>query len=103
MVLINPVLTIVSENLHEDWEGCLSIPDLRGLVPRYRQIKVQAYDSSGRVVDFQAQDFLARVIQHEHDHLMAKVFFDRMRSFESLSYLQEFARYWQRKEGENSG
>lgn len=102
MVLINPVLTIISENLYEDWEGCLSVPDLRGLVPRYRQIKVQAYDLSGRVIDFEAEDFLARVIQHEHDHLMGKVFFDRMRSFDSLSYLQEFVRYWQ-KEQKDSG
>lgn len=97
MVLINPALTIISEKLDEDWEGCLSIPDLRGLVPRYRQIKVQAYDQEGKLLEFKAQGLQARVIQHEHDHLIGKVFLERMRSLESLSYLKEFSRFWKRK------
>jgi peptide deformylase len=98
MVLVNPALTVVSESMVEDWEGCLSIPDLRGLVPRYRDIKVQAYDAEGEPLNFHAEDFLARVIQHEHDHLIGKVFLDRMRSFESLAFLNEFSKYWQRNE-----
>lgn len=98
MVLVNPALTIVSEGMVEDWEGCLSIPDMRGLVPRYRDIKVQAYDAEGEPLNFHAEDFLARVIQHEHDHLIGKVFLDRMRSFESLAFLNEFSKYWQRNE-----
>jgi peptide deformylase len=97
-VLINPALTIVSEQLVEDWEGCLSIPDMRGLVPRHREIKVQAFDPSGKTVSFVARDFLARVIQHEYDHLMGEVFLDRMRDFASLTYLQEFSKYWTHKE-----
>jgi len=98
MVLINPALTVVSERLIEDWEGCLSIPDLRGLVPRYEEIRVQAYNSDGKSLNFPARDFLARVIQHEHDHLIGKVFLDRMRSFESLAFLSEFNKYWQKDE-----
>lgn len=98
MVLINPALTIVSERMIEDWEGCLSVPDLRGLVPRYQEIRVQAHDSAGKPLNFHAQDFLARVIQHEHDHLIGKVFLDRMRSFESLAFLNEFSKYWQSNE-----
>jgi len=98
MVLVNPALTVVSESMVEDWEGCLSIPDMRGLVPRYRDIKVQAYDAEGEPLNFHAEDFLARVIQHEHDHLIGKVFLDRMRSFESLAFLNEFSKYWQRNE-----
>ncbi len=94
-VLINPALTIISERIVEDWEGCLSIPDLRGLVPRYQEIRVQAYDSGGKLLNFHAHDFFGRVIQHEHDHLIGKVFLDRMRSFESLTYLKEFSKYWQ--------
>jgi peptide deformylase len=91
-------LTIISEKLDEDWEGCLSIPDLRGLVPRYQVIKVQAYDQSGQLLDFKAQGLQARVIQHEYDHLIGKVFLERMRSLESLSYLKEFSRFWKRKD-----
>ena len=97
-VLINPVLTVVSERVVEDWEGCLSIPDLRGLVPRYQEIKIQALDPQGKSLNFHARDFFARVIQHEHDHLLGKVFLERMRSLESLTYLKEYARYWQKHE-----
>lgn len=100
MVLINPTLTIISEKLDEDWEGCLSIPDLRGLVPRYKQIKVQAYDKSGKVMEFKAQGLQGRVIQHEYDHLIGKVFLERMRSLESLCFLKEFSRYWKTKDEE---
>jgi len=100
-VLINPALTVVSAELDEDWEGCLSIPDLRGKVPRYREVQVRALDAEGQQVAFRAAGFHARVIQHEHDHLIGKVFLDRMRSFESLTFLGEFSRYWQEetKEG----
>jgi len=97
-VLINPTLTILAERLEEDWEGCLSIPDLRGRVPRYQEIRVQARDHTGRKVEFKAKGFHARVIQHEHDHLLGKVFFDRMRNFESLTYLREFSRYWKKED-----
>ena len=98
LVLINPVLTSVSDKVVEDWEGCLSIPDLRGLVPRHQDISVQAYDPRGKIVNLTASGFLARVIQHEHDHLIGKVFLDRMRTFESLAFLNEFNRYWQGNE-----
>jgi len=96
-VLINPSLTVLSERLDEDWEGCLSIPDMRGLVPRYQKIKVQAYDQSGNLLDFKAQGLQARVIQHEYDHLIGKVFPERMRSLESLCYLKEFSKYWKKQ------
>jgi peptide deformylase len=95
-VLINPVISVPCEQLEENWEGCLSIPDLRGLVPRYQEIKVQAIDPSGKAVHLHARDFFARVIQHEYDHLVGKVFLDRMRNFESLAFLKEYAKYWQK-------
>ena len=94
-VLINPTLTVLSDELEEDWEGCLSIPDLRGRVPRYHEVQVRALGADGQQVDFRATGFHARVIQHEHDHLIGKVYVDRMRSFESLTFLPEFSRYWQ--------
>ena len=92
-VLVNPRITPLSEAMEDDWEGCLSIPDLRGLVPRYRRIRVQAWDRKGKPLDFVAEDFHARVIQHEFDHLNGHVYLDRMRDMKSLAFLQEFARY----------
>lgn len=99
-VLVNPKITPLTEDLEEDWEGCLSIPDLRGKVPRFTRIRVQAWDRTGRELDFTADGFHARVIQHEFDHLNGRVYLDRMRDFSSLSFLQEFARYWMRESGD---
>jgi peptide deformylase len=92
-VLINPEITPLSEDTEEDWEGCLSIPDLRGRVPRLKSIRVQALDRNGRDLNFIAHGFHARVIQHEWDHLNGKVYLDRMRDLSSLAFLAEFARF----------
>ena len=94
LALINPEITVVGADLIEDWEGCLSIPDVRGRVPRAREIKVRAYDRNGVRIELSAHDFPARVIQHETDHLDGVLFFDRMRTFESLTFLDEYSRYW---------
>ena len=92
-VLINPKITPLSKHTDEDWEGCLSVPDLRGKVPRYTLVRIEAYDRAGKKLNYTAKDFHARVVQHECDHLIGKVFLDRMRSMESLTFLREFARY----------
>jgi len=96
-VLVNPKITPLSNEMEEDWEGCLSIPDLRGCVPRHRSIRVQALDRRGKKLDFVAEGFHARVIQHEYDHLNGKVYLDRMRGFTTLTFLQEFAKFWIKK------
>ncbi len=96
-VLINPKITPVSEEMEEDWEGCLSVTELRGKVPRYKSIRVQALARDGKELDFVASGFHARVIQHEWDHLNGKVFLDRMSDLSTLTHLQEFARYWAEK------
>jgi peptide deformylase len=94
LVLINPEISVVGTEVVEDWEGCLSIPDVRGRVPRAREIKVRALDRRGERIQLSAHDFPARVIQHETDHLEGILFFDRMRSFESLTFLDEYSRFW---------
>jgi peptide deformylase len=94
IAVINPEITAVGTETDEDWEGCLSIPDIRGLVPRARQVRLRALDRRGERIDLRAQDFSARVLQHENDHLDGILFFDRMRSFDSLTFLEEYARYW---------
>jgi peptide deformylase len=99
-VLVNPKVTPLSDALEEDWEGCLSIPDLRGKVPRYTSVRVQAWDRNGQELDYVATGFHARVIQHEFDHLNGKLYVDRMRDLTTLSFLQEFARYWLPARGE---
>lgn len=96
-VLINLSITPLTDETEEDWEGCLSIPELRGRVPRYKTIQVQALDRNGKSLEFTASGFHARVIQHEWDHLNGKVFLDRMRDLSTLAYLPEFSRYWLEK------
>ena len=92
-VLINPKITALTTATEEDWEGCLSLPDLRGQVPRYTQVRVEGYDRKGKRLNYIAKKFHARVVQHECDHLLGKVFVDRMKSMDSLMFLREFLRY----------
>jgi peptide deformylase len=94
VVIVNPEIASLGPEVVEDWEGCLSIPDIRGRVPRARNVAVRALDRHGERIELQAHDYAARVIQHETDHLDGVLFFDRMRSFESLTFLDEYARYW---------
>jgi len=96
IAVINPEITIVGSDMVEDWEGCLSIPDIRGRVPRAREIKVRAFDRTGARIELSAHDFPARVIQHETDHLDGVLFFDRMKSLVSMTFLDEYARYWRK-------
>src|SRR4029079_2906634 len=94
MVLINPEITPLTAEVAEDWEGCLSIPEIRGLVPRAKEIEVKAYDRKGRRISIQRKNFTVRRSEHETDHLDGVLFFDRMKSLETLTYLEEFSRYW---------
>ena len=93
VVVVNPEIVPLSENKAEGWEGCLSIPDIRGMVPRYTDILVRALDRTGRKVELTLKGFPARVAQHETDHLDGVLFFDRMTSMQSLTFLEEYSRY----------
>lgn len=98
-VVVNPMLTPQLSDVVYDWEGCLSIPDLRGLVPRHPVVRVQGLDREGRPVDYVASGFEARVVQHEFDHLNGVVFLDRMRDFQSLTYTEEWEDYMMAGQG----
>jgi peptide deformylase len=91
--LINPRLTVLDSASVEDWEGCLSIPEMRGVVPRFKQLHVTALGRKGEPLDFIATDFHARVIQHENDHLKGEVYLDRMPNLRTLTHLAEWQRY----------
>ena len=92
-VLANPEI-IANANTREDgWEGCLSIPDIRGRVPRFTNVTVKGLDRDGREIELRLEKFPARVAQHETDHVDGVLFFDRMTSMESLTYLEEYSRF----------
>jgi peptide deformylase len=93
IVVVNPEITPVGTTTHEGWEGCLSIPDIRGMVPRFTEIDVKALDRNGKAVELRLKNFPARVAQHETDHLDGVLFFDRMTSMKSLTFLDEYSRF----------
>ena len=93
-VLINPTIVPLDDETEDDWEGCLSIPEIRGRVPRYKNLRVTGLDREGNALDFVASGFHARVIQHEVDHLRGHVYVDRMPDLSTLTYLSEMARFW---------
>jgi len=88
-VLINPVLTPVGDELVEDWEGCLSVPGMRGLVPRYRRLRYEGRDQYGQPIDRTVSDFHARVVQHECDHLSGILYPMRIRDLRDFGFSAE--------------
>jgi peptide deformylase len=84
--LVNPVLTPLSAELEEDWEGCLSVPGLRGRVPRYRQLRYEGFDRHGNAIRREVDGFHARVVQHETDHLFGVLYPMRMRDFTRFGF-----------------
>jgi peptide deformylase len=100
VTIINPEIVPVRPEQKIDWEGCLSIPDVRGSVPRYEEIRVRAQGRTGRRIEFVATGLPARVVQHETDHLDGVLFFDRMATLESLTFMDEFRRYWTKHDDE---
>jgi peptide deformylase len=92
-VLINPMVEPEPGEMVYDWEGCLSIPDLRGLVPRHPAVRVRGLDREGRALDYVAEGFEARIVQHEFDHLNGVVFLDRMRDLHSLAFYSEWEEF----------
>jgi peptide deformylase len=85
-VLVNPVLSVLGEEEDEGWEGCLSVPGLRGLVPRYRRLRYQGFDAAGAPIDRTVEGFHARVVQHEVDHLDGILFPQRVRDLRNFGF-----------------
>ncbi|MBI3773878.1 MAG: peptide deformylase [Gammaproteobacteria bacterium] len=90
-VLINPELEYLDDELNEDWEGCLSVPGLRGRVPRYTRIRYRGYDQKGEKFERLAEGFHARVVQHEVDHLDGILYPRRLRDFTQFGFVEELA------------
>ena len=93
-VLINPEIIFYGPHQEESWEGCLSVDGLRGRVTRPSMIRVRGLDRHGQQLDIEATGLYAICIQHEMDHLIGKVFLDRMTDMSSLTQLDEFERFW---------
>src|SRR6266566_2210193 len=87
MIVVNPVITPLTEEMEEGWEGCLSVPDMRGMVPRYTSVRLQCLDREGQKIEGELKEFFARVVQHETDHLHGMIYLDRMRDFATLTHL----------------
>lgn len=87
-VLVNPVLTPLGEEQEEGWEGCLSVPGMRGLVPRYEQLRYRGFDPSGSPIDRSVSGFHARVVQHEVDHLLGILYPMRIRDLRNFGYTE---------------
>ena len=85
-ILLNPLIEPLSNEEAEGWEGCLSVPGLRGMVPRFTHIRYRGQDPEGRPIEREARDFHARVVQHECDHLQGKLYPMRIRDFSRFGY-----------------
>lgn len=93
-VIVNPQILSQSTDQEEGWEGCLSVPDLRALVPRAYSVELAGIDRYGDELHIRASGFFARVLQHEMDHLNGRVFLDRLPDLSTLTHLQEYQKYW---------
>jgi peptide deformylase len=85
-VLCNPVIEPIGDEVVDGWEGCLSVPGLRGVVPRHARVRYRGFDASGQPIEREAEGFHARVVQHECDHLIGRLYPTRMRDLRQLGY-----------------
>lgn len=88
-ILLNPVITPLSDEKEDGWEGCLSVPGLRGLVPRYTHIRYQGVDLEGNLIDREVKGFHARVVQHEYDHLIGRLYPTRIEDMTQFGFTSE--------------
>ena len=98
--LINPKLTKISDETDNEWEGCLSIPGMLGLVKRYSKIKYEGCDIAGNIIQREVEGLHARVVQHEFDHLMGILYISRLANKNAYGYVEEIEEYWKKQEEE---
>ena len=96
--LINPKLKKISEKTNNQWEGCLSIPGMLGLVKRFSKIEYEGFDMNGNIIKHQAEGIHARVVQHEFDHLMGILYLSRLSDKNAYGYAEEIEEYWKEQE-----
>jgi len=100
-VLVNPVIEPIGDEIEEGWEGCLSVPGLRGLVSRYSHIRYSGYDQYGQKIEREVRDFHARVVQHECDHLDGILYPQRMSNMRAFGFEEELTKAAEDEEGKN--
>lgn len=88
-ILINPVITPLDDEMEDGWEGCLSVPGMRGLVPRYRRVHYRGFDEKGKLIERDAEGFHARVVQHECDHLDGILYPQRIQDMTQFGFREE--------------
>ena len=88
-VLVNPKITMLTRDVEEDWEGCLSVPGMRGIVPRYTKLRYSGFDIEGNPIERVADGFHARVVQHECDHLDGILYPQRMKDLSRFGFIEE--------------
>ena len=96
--LVNPKLTKISDETNNDWEGCISIPGMLGLVKRYSKIKYEGFDMEGNIIQREVEGLHARVVQHEFDHLMGILYISRLANKNAYGYAEEIEEYWKKQE-----
>jgi len=99
-VLINPIIEKITDETEEDWEGCLSIPGMTGLVKRYKQIKYSAIDINGNNIKGEVEGLHARIIQHEFDHLNGVLYTSRLAHKSAFGYSEEIEKFWKKNNDE---
>ena len=96
--LINPKLTKISDETDNQWEGCLSIPGMLGLVKRYSKIRYEGFDINGNLIQKEVEGLHARIVQHEYDHLMGILYINRLADKNAYGFAEEIEDYWKNKE-----
>jgi len=102
-VLINPRLAAIGEAMDEDWEGCLSVPGMRGLVPRFTRLRYEGFDPKGNPIDRTVEGFHARVVQHEVDHLDGILYPQRIRDLRQFGFVEELNAILEEQEADEDG
>ena len=102
IVLINPKFAKITDKTENEWEGCLSIPGMLGLVKRFSKIQYEGSDMKGNIIQREAEGLHARIVQHEYDHLIGILYISRLVDNSAFGYAEEIEEYWKKKENEKS-